>query len=373
MQYIENICLELKSEYTDDIKKSVIALANTKGGRIIIGINDDGHVVGLSNSDDTALRVVQSCRNSIVPDITSSIEVKKEIIDEKEIVVIKVSKDFASYPYYLRDKGLKFGGVFVRVGSSTVSASDEHIREMIMFWENKYYCEQPCSEKRLTFATARALFKEKKLKFSDPQKLTLGIINSERKYTNLGFLISDQCKHTIKIAVFNGKSKFEFLDRTECGGSILKQLEDACSFIKLHNHKSVKNTKNGLKELFDYPLILVREALLNAIIHRDYSFGLNTFVNIYDDRLEILSFGELPYGLNVQEIKNGYSMLRNPSLARIFFKLGIIEAYGTGIPRIFKFYEKNELQPQIIPLENTFAIEFPNINYTEKVDDTEEF
>ena len=114
---------------------------------------------------------------------------------------------------------------------------------------------------------------------------------------------------------------------------------------------------------YDYPPVAIREALLNAIVHRDYSLSGSTFINIYDDKIEFLSLGGLVYGLNIQAIKQGYSMSRNAKLANIFYKLRLVEAYGTGIPRIMEIYKNYVVKPQIDVTDNSFRMCFPNSNY----------
>ncbi|MDR1939696.1 MAG: putative DNA binding domain-containing protein [Clostridiales bacterium] len=362
MRYIESDELELKREYTDDIKKSVAAFANTNGGRILVGVSDDGKVLGLADGDDTLLAVVSSCRNSIKPDITMYIKAAKENIDGKEIVAIDVSKG-AAYPYYIAEKGLKLGGVFVRVGSSTVAASDAHIRNMIKEADGDSYCNVRCLETDLTFEAANGAFKNNNLPFGEAQKVTLGVMNKEKQYTNLGLLLSDQCRHTIKLAVFEGTTKTVFRDRKEFGGSIFKQFEDAYSYIMILNkvHAEIVGAKRI--DYYDYPPTALREALLNALVHRDYSFSGGVFVNIYDDRLEVLSLGGLVRGLDVEAIRQGFSQSRNERLANVFYKLGMVEAYGTGIPRIMELYGDNAKKPEIAVTPGSFLIEFPNRNY----------
>lgn len=364
MKYFESEVVELKREYIEDIKREVMAFANTDGGKIYIGVDNNGEVVGLANADDICLRVVQSCRNGLKPDITLFIKVAIETVDGKQIVVVTVARGTA-IPYYLSDKGLKPSGVYIRVGTSSAPATDAHIRNMIKENDGDKYILQRSLEQNLTFVEATSEFKIAGLKFGEPQMSTLGIIDQDNQFTNLGLLLSDECQHTIKVAVFEGTSKAIFRDRKEFGGSLFKQLNDTAEYISLNN--KVRSTFDGLKRIDhqDYPPIAIREALLNAIVHREYGLSGSSFVNIYDDKIEILSLGGLVAGQSLEAAKSGFSLTRNEKLANVFYKLNMIEAYGTGIPRIMELYKDYISKPEIIVTETSFSTKFPNSNYGE--------
>lgn len=168
---------------------------------------------------------------------------------------------------------------------------------------------------------------------------TLNMIGEEGLYTNLALLLSDQCEHTLKIAVFQGTDDVIFRNHQEFSGSLLTQLEDGYNFID--KNIAVKSTIEGLRreDVRDYPLAEVREALLNAIIHRDYSFTGSTLVNIYDDRIEFVSLGGLVSGLSMEAVMMGVSQSRNANLANVFYRLKLVENHGTGIKRIRDLYK----------------------------------
>lgn len=362
MKFTESQSIELKFEYTDEVKRTVIAFANGEGGVVYIGVTDSGDIVGVSDADDVCQKVTSSCRNAIKPDITMFLRVCPVVADGKSLVKIEVGRG-TDAPYYLADKGMKPSGVFIRVGTSTVQASEAHIRNMIKLSDKEGFTELRSLEQSLTFTVAEKVFKDAGIAFGEAQKVMLGLIDTDGQYTNLGLLLSDQCEHTIKLAVFEGTTKAVFRDRKEFFGSLFKQLADVTEYVNLIN--KVHATFRGLQRIdsYDYPPVAIREALLNAIVHRDYSLSGSTFINIYDDKIEFLSLGGLVYGLNVQAIKQGYSMSRNAKLANIFYKLRLVEAYGTGIPRIIDIYKNYVAKPQIDVTDSSFRICFPNFNY----------
>lgn len=320
---IENASTEFKREYIDDINKTIIAFANCGGGTLYIGIEDDGTVCGINDVDDCQLRVTGSIRDSIKPDVSMFTRVSVDVLDDKQVVKVEVQHG-TGYPYYLGSKGLRPEGVFVRRGASTVPASEAEILKMIREAAGDNYETERSLDQQLTFEYAEKYFRDRNVAFGEAQKRSLGIISEDGTFSNLGLLLSDQCVHTIKFAAFEGSNRTVFKDRKEFGGSLFKQIEDAYSTIQMFNH--VQSECNGLDRIdhYDYPFEAVREALLNAAVHREYSFSESTLISIYDDRLEIITVGGLVKGITKNDIMLGVSILRNRSLANIFYHLHLI-------------------------------------------------
>ena len=324
------ISKEYKREYTDDIKKTVIAFANTNGGEIWIGVADDNSVVGIADPDATILKVTNAIRDTIKPDITMHTLSEIRQIQGKNIVVVHVQNGTAC-PYYLTG-GDRF----------------ETTRSLLQ---------------DLSFKQAEKSFQAESIKFGIEQKRTLALIVMDGSYTNLGLLLSDQCTHTIKAAVFEGTNKKIFKDRSEFSGSILKQLEDSYLYLDQFNH--IRAEISGLKriDMRSYPPEAIREALLNAVVHRDYSYSGGTLISIFEDRIEFVSLGGLPKGISYNDLLLGVSVPRNNHLADIFYRLHLIEAYGTGVPKIMEYYREYNLKPDIEVSDNAFKITLPNTNY----------
>lgn len=358
----ENLTTELKREYTDDIKYAVVAFANTDGGRIYVGLSDDGSVYGVANPDATVLRITNMIRDSIRPDVTMFIECAVEMMEGKPVVVLAVQRGTAR-PYYLAGKGIRPEGVYVRQSASSVPASETAILNMIRENSGDRYEDSRSINQQLTFKKAEDYFAKRNLPFGEQQKRTLNIIGSDGTYTNLGMLLSDQCVHTIKIAVFDGSKKSVFRDRKELTGSLLTQMEEAYAYIDQFNRTRAEFAGLERIDRRDYPGEALREALLNAITHRDYGFSASTLISIFDDRIEFVTIGGLVRGLTYDDIMLGISVLRNQNLANVFYRLNLIEAYGTGILKINESYADCRLKPQIEVTDNAFKITLPNINY----------
>ncbi len=355
----ENENTEFKVKFTTDLYKEIIAFANTDGGIIYVGVDDDGNAVGLSNVDEEYTRITNGIRDAINPDVTMFI---RFTIEDNKVVCISVGEG-TNKPYYLKDKGLKPSGVYVRQGATSAQASFEQIRQMIKESDGDNFEEMRSLEQKLTFHAAKKAFQKYDVEFDRSKYLTLGLVQKNNTiYTNLALLLSDQCSHTIKVAVFGDDANTSFKDSKEFDGSLFHQLENTFNYLQLCNKKV--STFNGLEriEKSDYPEEALREALLNAIVHRDYCFSGSIIINVNDKEMEFISIGGLLPGLSSEDICSGISQPRNKNLAEIFHRLHLIESYGTGIRRIYRLYEACPQQPRIIVTNNTFRMVLPNMN-----------
>ena len=357
----ENATTEFKREFISDINKVVIAFANTNGGVLYIGIDDDGNAIGVTNADAEMLKVSNSIRDTIKPDVTLFVDYRQVTINGKLVIKVAVQKG-TSCPYYLAGKGIRPEGVYVRQGASTVPATETAILRMIQETDGGKFEDVRSLNQELTFDEAQKEFNAQSVPFGINQQKTLGLINSDGIYTNLALLLSDQCVHTVKLAVFEGIAKVVFKDRREFTGSILKQLNDSYEFIDRYNRN--RSEIEGLRRIDkrDYPTDALREALLNALVHRDYSFSDSTLISIFDDRIELTSIGGLVRGITFDDMMLGISVARNRNLANIFYRLTLIEAYGTGVPKILRSYEGFSVKPLIEVTDNAFKITLPNTN-----------
>ena len=362
---VESKTLEYKREYTEDIKKTVIAFGNSKGGTIYIGVEDDGSIRGLDDPDDVITRVTNSIRDSIRPDITLFTEAFTERREDKIIVRITVQRGTAR-PYYISGKGIRPEGVYVRHGASTVPATETAIQKMIIETGGHRYENARSLNQQLTFDQTAAYFARKGIVFEEIQKKSLHFIGEDGMYTNLALLLSDQCLHSIKLAVFEGDEKAIFKERREFAGSLLYQVDEA--FLSIDRFNSTRAEFKGLDRIDqrDYPPEAIREALLNSVVHRDYAFNGSTLISLFDDRIEFVSIGGLVKGITLEDIMLGLSIPRNEHLAAIFYRLKLIEAYGTGIPKIMAAYGKYSVKPIIEATDNAFKITLPNTNSNRK-------
>lgn len=365
MRFRETEIVELKSIVMDDIKKEIIAFANCDGGTVYVGVADDGKVLGVENADECALQISNMVRDAVKPDVTMFIHYETLECDGKAVVAVNIQRG-TNRPYYLAKKGLRPEGVYVRQGYSSVPATDTAIRQMIKETDGDSFENMRSINQALTFEATKKEFEKRNVVFGQPQMQTLKIVSADGICTNLGLLLSEQCLHTIKAAVFEGINQNVFKNRREFSGSLMQQLNDVYDYIDFHNQTHATFRKLLRIDTRDYPEVAAREALLNTLVHRDYSFRASTLISIYDDRIEFVSIGGLLPGLELDDLMMGVSVCRNPHLANVFYRLQLIEAYDTGMKKIMGAYANALVQPKIKTTNNAFKIILPNVNFTPK-------
>lgn len=243
MEFMESDTIELKSELIPDICREVIAFANSHGGTIYIGVQDDGSVIGIDNADETLLRLNNMVRDSIKPDVTMFVRYAVQQIEGKAVLSVAVQKG-TDRPYYLASKGLKPSGVYVRNGSSTDPATDTAIRRMIKETDGDVFEDMRALNQQLSFHSATEQFKKCGVDFDELKMQTLGLMTSDKMYTNLGLLLSDQGPSVVKAATFAGKDIETFQDRREFSGSLFRQMEDLYAYLDMRNQN--RATFSGL-------------------------------------------------------------------------------------------------------------------------------
>ena len=254
--------VEFKREWSDGIKKTMVAFANTDGGALYLGVADDGEAVGIDDPDQCVLKAMQVAGNAIRPDITLCTDARVEDFEGKAIVVVEVQRG-TSRPYYLAEKGVRPAGVYVRQGSMTAPASESAILSMIKESSNDVFDEERSTNQALTFEEAGNVFADVGIAFEEQHMRSLGFVDEHGIYTNTGLLFSDQCPFTVKAAVFQGDTKSVFKNRFEFEGSLLRQFLDVLHFIDRYNatHSEIGSDMRRVDQR-DYPDEAEREALL---------------------------------------------------------------------------------------------------------------
>ncbi|MCQ2749689.1 MAG: putative DNA binding domain-containing protein [Clostridia bacterium] len=362
--YIEDEFTELKEILTKDIKKEIIAFANTHGGKIYIGIDDSGKIVGVKNPNEDMESIASLIRDGIKGDLTLYTTINLVKLEGKDVIEVDVM-DSPNKPYYLSDKGMKSSGVYLRFGNTSGPASEEAIKKMLLENQSDAFETLISSNQDLSFKTLMDTFASHEIKLDDNKMKSLNVMTSDGKYTNLGLLLSDECPYSIKCAIYNGTNNIEFKDRKEFTGSLLKQVSDAFEYLMLFN--KTKGEIVGLERIDtrDYPEYALRETLLNAIIHRSYNYKGSILISLFDDRIEITSLGGIVSGLSIKDLYLGVSETRNQNLANVFYRLKYVESFGTGIGRILKSYEKFDMKPKFTDSDNAFKVTLYNCNYND--------
>lgn len=362
MEIKENQVIEFKREYTQDVKKEVIAFINSEGGDLYIGIDDSGKVIGVNDIDDTMLKITNSLKEGIIPDVMPFINVDVIRIESKDVILVKVNPG-TNKPYYLKDKGLRPEGVYVRKGSSCQPLSFDAIKDMIKRFNNKSYEESRSMNQNLSFETLTREMNKRDLKIETTQMKNLKLIGDDGLYTNLAYILSDEFNIPTKVAIFQGTEKTIFKSRKEIGGSILKQLDDTYEYLDIYNQTAASFKGLDRQDYRDYPQEAIREVLLNMFVHRDYSLSSSNIINVYEDKMEFISVGGLNQNIELKSIFLGVSLTSNPNLANLFYRMKLIESYGLGIQKIMASYEGTNKEPLFETARGVFKVTLFNRNY----------
>lgn len=361
----ESSTLEFKVDIpkNDQISKTVIAFANGLGGRIIIGIDDQGTIVGIDEERAESLlenldkMIFESCSPKIIPHIYL------QRLGNLLTLIVEVSTGM-SRPYYLKSLGPQ-EGVFVRVGRSTVRADYETIQELQ--WKSRgisYDCvpefqarfDLISADKFARFLKMRRighrsnrptqeLYRNYKVCVEERGELipTKGGIllfaNNPQEYISESFII---CSH------FKGTSGRDAISSIDCTGDLFEQFEMAWDFIISKIPVRFEEIRKKRIEHYEVPLVAIREILVNAIVHRDYRINGPIKIAIYQDRIEFFSPGLFPGVINPKDIGNGVTYIRNQMITKCFREVGHIEKLGSGFKTTLDEYEKEGLNPPIV-------------------------
>jgi ATP-dependent DNA helicase RecG len=380
----ESSILEFKRELpgNDQIIKTIIGFCNQNGGKLILGIDNSRKIIGLKEEDlNKAFEfldktIFESTHPPIIPKIYS------QFVNNKSILIIEVASGM-NKPYFRKSEGLK-KGTYIRLGRNTLRATDDLIKElqwkakgidfeqMPVYRANKDDLNYKEFEKFLLSKKNKAKIKNLDLILSSYHIITIeqsnfyltiaGILLFGKSVQNFFSEAMIICSH------FKGISGREAIASIDCENNLFNQFEQAYNFIISRLNKSFKIDGVKRKEQLEIPEIAIREALLNAIVHRNYHIKSPIKIAIYNNRIEIFSPGQFPGPLNVNELTFGITYLRNPAICKIFRESNYIEKLGTGFIAIFDSYEEyNLITPSIIEGENYIKCILPREKKEKKI------
>lgn len=357
--------------------KDIIAFSNCTGGTVVLGVEDGTHVVcgiGERNpfriSDDVSNMISDACTPQIIPDITI------QTLEGKTVLVIYVPPG-RFRPYYLKSSG-KETSSYVRINGTSRPADSRMLKELELEGQHIYYDSmqeigmeyeeekalQLCAQmKRIAMKTCRTEDEKAEIRDMTVSKLEdMGIlcaVGQGYAPTHAFNLLTDNTmKHAkIQCALFKGTQRDVFIDRKEFKGPIYSQIEDAYQFVLKHINLAAQIEGIVRRDVYELPIGAVREAIANAVVHRSYLDDSCIQISMYDDRIEILSPGMLYGGLDLGSAKTGKSKCRNSAVADAFYYMRIIEAWGTGIPRIIQSCREYGLkEPLFEELGDSFRV-----------------
>ena len=338
--FIESNKIELKSKYTDQIVKEIVAFINADGGKIYIGINDDGTVCGAQKIDESLRSISDIITTQIEPNAIDSVKTELEIIEGLPVIVINVKKGISPL-YCIKKYGFSSSGCMIRIGSSCREMSELQIKERykMRFFDDDIIVSSPTNLKTLSFFTLKNSYLEMGYKLNDDTfETNLKLVNNNGDYNVMAELLSDNNRYSLIFVKFSGINKASISQRSDYWNkSIIFGFKQMMNRIASENICISNTTARPRIDtyLFDYDS--VNEAIVNAIVHNDWSIA-EPQVSFFHDRIEILSHGGLPHTLSLEDFYRGISKPRNIRLMKIFSDLDIVDHTGHGVPIIIEKY-----------------------------------
>ena len=347
----ESKTVEFKESVSNSFLKTVSAFANYGGGTVYFGVADDGATVGLRDPVGACLDIENRINDSIspVPEFTLSVR------ESTSTVELKVMPGMAT-PYLYRAKAFK------RADSATVEVDRVELMRLALAGSNLRFEQLPADNQDLTFTCLGAALRDELglEKFDSDTLKTLDLLSPTGSYNNAAAILADSSSFPgIDVARF-GESISMILKRaTYEGASVLAEFDDAVRLFRdAYCYELVKDVHRTTVETI--PVSAFREALANAVVHRTWDVAARVRVSMYPDRVEVSSPGGLPAGMSEEEYLSGrVSVMRNLILANVFYRLNIIEAFGTGVIRIREAFEHSVTKPEFVISENSIVVVLP--------------
>lgn len=349
--------LEYKRNISNTFLKTITAFANYGGGEVIFGLDDNGEIVGLDKLEEKALNIENKVNDNISPLPDYNIK-----IDEDKKIIKLLVREGKHKPYYYKGKSYK------RADSSTIEVDKMELNRLILESSNKNFEDLPSLNQDLTFSYLEEELKEKlNIKELNLDILkTLSLYSDEDGYNKAGEILSDKNSYELIDLARFGNTIDIFISRDRLGQVSLIEAFNKSLKIFRNNYTYEIIEGASRRKVEKIPEKAFREALANGIVHRSWDVNSSVKVAMFDDKIEITSPGGLPVGISKEEYLNGQiSILRNPILAGVFFRLNIIEQFGTGIMRINYAYKNSLVKPAYNIFQNSIRVTLPV--YTESI------
>ena len=333
--------IEYKRELSDGLEKEVIAFLNYReGGIIYIGIDKEGNFFGLADADGDQLKIKDRLKNNIRPSALGLFDIVSEDRDGNNILKIIVASG-PEKPYHLKKYGMSEKGCFIRLGSAAEPMPQKMIDEIFAKRTRNSISKIKAGRQDLSFSQLKIYYEESGHTLGKAFAKNLELLTEDGAFNYAGYLLADKNNTSIKVAKYSGKTRTDLIESNEYGHECLvKATKQVIDKIAVENRTNTKITAKERQQANLWNPIALREAIINAFVHNDYTNEITPKFEIFADRIEITSAGGLPEGLSKQEFFEGFSVPRNKELMRIFKDLELVEQLGSGIPRILEHYGK---------------------------------
>lgn len=360
----ESSRIEFKEELNDKLEKEVVAFLNNKeGGILYIGIDDNGKPVGVSDIDSTQLKIADRIKNNILPSTLGLFDIVTEEIEDISVIKVLISSGLEK-PFYIKKQGMSPNGCFIRTGTSSQPMSTAMIDDFYSKRIHNTLRNITSPRQDLTFAQLKIYYQERGLALNEKFAKSLELLTPEGKYNYVAYLLADENGVSIKVAKYAGSDKVDLIENEEYGYcSLIKATHQVLEKLKIENvtKARVTNTKRVEKNLI--APIPMREAVINAIVHSDFSREIPPVFEIFSDKMVFTSYGGLIPGQSKEDFFSCSSMPRNRELMRVFKDVGLVEQLGSGMSRILKEYDKSifHISEHFIKVEFPFSLPKENV------------
>ena len=338
----ENNRTEFKAVLNDKLEKEIVAfLNNREGGILYIGLDDNGHPVGVNDPDDVQLKIADRIKNNILPSTMGLFDICTEMIEGVNVVKVLVSSGLEK-PYYIRKLGMSPAGCYARIGSSAQPMTTAMIDELYAKRIHTTLRNIPAPRQDLTFAQLRIYYEENGLALNDQFAASLEFLTPDGKYNYIAYLLADENGVSIKVAKYAGRDKVNLIVNEEYGYcSLIKAAHKVLDRMDIENVTRSKITSKLRVDKRLVEPVAMREAIINAVVHNDFTREIPPVFEIFSDRIEITSYGGLIPGQSEEDFFSCCSMPRNRELMRVFRDCGMVEQLGSGMSRILHAYDKS--------------------------------
>ena len=355
MNLIESHRVEHKQSLTDTFEKEVVAFLNYhEGGIIYIGVDKDGKIVGCQNPDETQLKIKDKLKHNISPSCLGLFEVILETIEEKSIIKIIIASGRET-PYYIKKNGMSEKGCYIRVGSSSEPMNQTMIEDLFAKRVRNSLGNIKSRRQDLTFEQLKIYYEEKGLKLNEKFASNLELLTDDGYYNYVAYLMADSNGVSIKVAKYAGTNKVDLIENNEYGYcSLIKATKRVLEKLEIENKTAALITSTTRKEQPLWNKVAIREAVINAIVHNDYTTENPPVFEIFSDRIEITSTGGLSIIKNIDDFFSAYSNPTSRELMRIYKDLELVEHLGSGLNRILEAYDKDSFVIKQNYMKNIF-------------------
>lgn len=352
----ENNRTEFKAELNDKLEKEVVAfLNNREGGVLYIGLDDDGTPVGVPELDGIQLKIADRIKNNILPSTLGLFDIISDRVDDVPVIKIIISSG-SEKPYYIKKSGMSPRGCFIRMGTSSQPMTTTMIDDLYSKRIHTTLRNIQSPRQDLTFAQLKIYYQECGLELNEKFTNSLELLTPDGKYNYIAYLLADENGVSIKVAKYAGTDKVDLIENEEYGYcSLIKATNQVMEKLKIENSTMTKVTSTKRIEKNLVAPIPMREAVINTIVHSDFSREIPPVFEIFSDRMVFTSYGGLIPGQSEQDFFSCSSMPRNRELMRVFKDVGLVEQLGSGMSRILKVYDKSIFNIS----EHFIKVEFP--------------